>query len=289
MKTIERRKEIIERVFAAQDEDGFWKRITEKDKGYPQHLHYVPAFRATLWSLILLAELKCNREDPRIKKPFVTLKNHFFDAESGIYSLGQDHYPIPCLNGNMLYLDGYFNGGKDLRNMQVLAFFHQNQRFDDGEYDLPKNPLCSNTSCYGKHSCYWGIVKLMKGISFIPEAKRSKEARKLLDKCIRFVLLHKVCFSSHHPGKVMIKKIEWLTFPNMYKSDFLEILWLLKREKVHSSVLSEAIQLLQSKQHADGNFNLEREVHRMTTSVGRINEANPFITERAREVLDYYS
>jgi hypothetical protein len=128
----------------------------------------------------------------------------------------------------------------------------------------------------------------MKGISFIPEAKRSKEAMKLLEKCIKFVLLHKVCFSSHHPGKVMINKIDWLTFPNMYKSDFLEVLWLLKREKVQSEVLSEAIGLLKSKQLTDGSFNLEREVHRMTASVGRMNQANPFITERAREVIEFY-
>ena len=38
----------------------------------------------------------------------------------------------------------------------------------------------------------------------------------------------------------MIKDIDNLTFPNMYKSDFLEILWLLKREKVQSEKLKPA-------------------------------------------------
>ncbi len=87
----------------------------------------------------------------------------------GIYSLKEDHFPIPCLNGNMLYLDGYFNNKPDEKSIRFLEFFCNNQRFDDGKYEAPKNQFCKNTSCYGKHTCYWGVIKLLKGISFIPK------------------------------------------------------------------------------------------------------------------------
>ena len=86
----------------------------------------------------------------------------------------------------------------------------------------------------------------------------------------------------------MIKHLDKLTFPNMYKSDFLEILWILKREKVKSDKLLSAIEILRSKQQPGGHWNLERKIHNMTTSIGEINKPNKFITKRAREVLDFY-
>lgn len=41
----------------------------------------------------------------------------------------------------------------------------------------------------------------------------------------------------------MIRHIDKLTFPNKYCGDFLEILWFLKRERVHSDMLEPALAL----------------------------------------------
>ena len=285
---VDNRQKIIERIFAAQNENGFWKVLSKTHKYYPDYLHYVPNFRATLWTLITLADLGYDKNDKRIKGPLEKIKDHFFDPEFGIYSLKEDHFPIPCLNGNLVYLDCYFNGKPSEKSLKALDFFYRYQRFDDGEYDTPKNKFCSNTSCYGKHSCYWGIVKLFKGISFLPHQYRTKEIKDLLDRCIRYVLLHKVCYSSHKPDRIMIQKMDRLTFPNMYKSDFLEILWLLKREQVQSDALKPALELLKSKQQKDGFWHLERKIHNMHTSIGQVNRPNLFITNRAIEVLGFY-
>ena len=86
----------------------------------------------------------------------------------------------------------------------------------------------------------------------------------------------------------MINKIDKLTFPNMYKSDFLEILWLLKREKVQSKKIKSAIELLKGKKLLDGNWNLERKIHNMIISIGDVDKPNQFISKRATEVLEYY-
>jgi hypothetical protein len=283
-----KRQEIIERIFAAQSEDGLWKVIPPTHKYYPDYLHYVPNYKASLWTLLLLADLKCDRGDERVKQALEAVKHHLFDSDYGIYTLKEDHFPIPCLNGNMLYLDTYFNNGPDDKSKQLLKFFYKYQRFDDGQYETPKNEFCTNTSCYGKHTCYWGVVKLFKGISFIPEASRSKEVLDLRDRCIDFILKHEVCFSSRRPERIMINKLDLLTFPNMYKSDFLEILWVLKREQVKSAKLDRALALLKSKRRSDGEWELERKMSNLITSVGAINKANHFITERAKEVLAYY-
>lgn len=281
-------QKIINKIFDAQGENGFWKMLSESDKYYPDYMHYVPNFKSTLWTLILLADLGCDRKDARVKRPLKEIKKHFYDPEFGIYSLKEDHFPIPCLNGNLIYLDCYFNSSPGSKSLRALKFFYKYQRFDDGCYVGEKNKFCSNTSCYGKHSCYWGVVKLFKGISFIPKKFRTAETNDLLTRCIQFVLLHQVCFSSHKEGKIMIKGMNKLTFPNMYKSDFLEILWLLKREKVKSDKLKPALALLQSKQQ-DGSWNLERKVNNMITSVGAVNRPNDFISERAKEVLAFYN
>jgi len=281
-------QKIIDRIFKAQGENGFWKMIPESHKYYPDCLHYVPNFKSTLWTLILLADLGHDRNDPRVKNPLKGIQDHFFDSDYGIFSLKIAHFPIPCLNGNMIYLDCYFNQVPGDKSMKVLEFFYKYQRFDDGSYVGEKNEFCTNTSCYGKHSCYWGIIKLLKGISFIPKQSRTTEINELLHRCIQFVLLHKVCFSSRNENKIMMKNIDRLTFPNMYKSDFLEILWLLKRENVKSEHLLSAIDLLRSKQGHSGEWNLERKVSNLTTTVGDIGQPNQFITRRAKEVLGFY-
>ncbi|MBK7009730.1 MAG: hypothetical protein IPH36_14430 [Saprospiraceae bacterium] len=83
----------------------------------------------------------------------------------------------------------------------------------------------------------------------------------------------------------MIEKLDLLTFPNMYKSDFLEILWLLKREKVYSEAMDKALRLLLSKKQHNGSWQLEREIYNMVVSIGRKNSPNAFITQRALEVI----
>lgn len=121
----------------------------------------MPTYRATLWTLILLADLRLDPADPRIKKPLSAIKTHFFDPEHGIYSPREDHFPIPCLNRNMVDLDSCFNGAPGERSQRALDFFRRYQRFDDGFYAAPKHPFCTNTGGYGRHTRYWGIVKLL--------------------------------------------------------------------------------------------------------------------------------
>ena len=204
---MDNRAELIEKIFSAQDKNGFWKTLTPNDRYYPDYQHYVPNFKASLWTLILLADLQVDKNEVRVRKSLTEIKDQFYDADHGIFTLKEDHFPVPCLNGNIIYLDAYFNEKPDPRCIQALEFFAQYQRFDDGCYEEPKNKFCANTSCYGKHSCYWGIVKLLKGISFVPKTFRSQNVQVLKQKCVDFILRHEVCFSSHHPERIMIEKL----------------------------------------------------------------------------------
>lgn len=280
---------ITSKITELQDANGCWNVLSEDDKYFPMFNYYVPNYKSTLWTLVLLADIRADIGNEDLLKPLNVIENHFFNEEVGIYSIGKSHFPIPCLNGNMLYLHGYFQYQKENVVDSIVDFFAEYQRFDDGDFKTPTSfPYCSNHSCYGKHTCYWGVIKLLKGLSFIPKNERSENAQRLIKDCIDFILLHKVCFSSHNPSNYIHTNIKHLTFPNMYKSDFLEILWLLKREQVNSVHIQEALNLLKNKMKPDSTWNLERQIKDLIIPIGRKNYGNELVTKRAIEVLEYY-
>lgn len=286
----EMKKTIISKIFELQDENRCWNVLKEGDKHFPTYNYYVPNYKSTLWTLILLADIKADPKDNRFLNPLKIITNHFFDKQIGIFLIGKSHFSIPCLNGNMIYLHSYFQFGEEEIINRVVDFFAQYQRFDDGVFVTPSSfPYCSNRSCYGKHTCYWGVIKLFKGLSFIPLAKRSEKVENLMNKCIDFILLHEVCFSSHNKSEFIHTNIKHLTFPNMYQSDFLEILWLLKREQIKSPHLLRALDFLKSKMGSDSTWKIERQINDLIIPIGKKNYGNEFITNRGREVMEYYN
>ncbi len=281
--------EYIKQILAQQDRNGCWNVLTADDKYYPDLNYYVPNFKSTLWTLVTLAEIQAPVRGTYYHKPLNIISNHFIDHSAGIYSIGKSHFPIPCLNGNMLYLHGYFRWEKRAVTERIIDFFNEYQRFDDGDFKTPSAfPYCSNKSCYGKHTCYWGVVKLLKGLSFIPLRQRSRRAKQLAAKCVDFILLHEVCFRSHQASEYLAKSIPFLTFPNMYRADFLEILWLLKRERVQSPKIARALELLMSKRKSDSSWSLERPNKELLVPLHRSAWGNELVTERAEEVSRYY-
>ena len=196
----ETRKLTIEKILAKQDASYRWGFDENQSRERPEYLYYSPNFKATLWTLLLLADIQAPADLAQIKPSIQLITEHFYDPEHGIFRLpNMARFPIPCLNGNMLYLHHYFETPYSETLEKTIGFFAEYQRFDDGNFKTPKTyPYASNVFCYGKHTCYWGVTKLLKGISFIPKTKRSKPARQLIENCIDFVLHHEVCFSSHH-------------------------------------------------------------------------------------------
>jgi hypothetical protein len=285
----ELRAQTIEKILAKQDDSFRWGFDKKQALERPEYLYYSPNYKSTLWTLVLLADLQAPAGIPQIEPSMRLITGHFYDPEHGIFRLpNESHFPIPCLNGNMLYLHHYFGTAHAEQLEKTINFFATYQRFDDGDFKTPTSyPYCSNTSCYGKHTCYWGVTKLLKGISFIPKPQRSGEAQRLIENCIDFVLQHAVCFSSRNNDRFLHRDIGKLTFPNFYKSDFLEILWLLAREAVHDRRMAPALELLRSRMKEGGTWELEK-AKNIVVSIGGEGRANAFITERASAVLDYY-
>jgi hypothetical protein len=283
------RKQTIEQVLARQDEAFRWGYAERQSRERPETLYYSPNFKSTLWTLVLLADIQAPANLEQVKPAMRLVSEHFFNAEHEVFTLPNlCRFPIPCLNGNMIHLHSYFMATQPKMLNKVIDFFAEYQRFDDGDFKTPKTtPYCSNKYCYGKHTCFWGVVKLLKGIAFIPQTQRKKEAQRLIGNCIEFILHHEVCFSSHHRENPLHRDIGKLTFPNFYKSDVLEILWLLAMEDVHDGRMNRALELLRSKMRIGGTWELEKAANTIL-STSQSGCFNAFITERATQVLNYY-
>ncbi len=95
---MDNRQKIIDKIIETQGDNGFWKVLPKTHKYFPDYIHYVPNFKATLWTLILLADLGCDRNDQRIKRSLQKIQNHFYDPEFGIFTLKEVNvicYPFP--------------------------------------------------------------------------------------------------------------------------------------------------------------------------------------------------
>jgi hypothetical protein len=280
---------LANQVAALQDSSGCWNVLSPSDNHYPELNYYVPNYKSTLWTLVLLADSLVDPGDERFKKPLETITEHFFDPGHGIFSIGKSHFPIPCLNGNMLYLLAYFRFPDTKKTTSVVDFFGRYQRFDDGDFATPtKFPYYSNKSCYGRHTCYWGVVKLLKGLVHLPEADRGGDAESLISRCVDFILLHEVCFSSRRNKDFLHKGIESIAFPHMYRSDFLEILWILTKAGVRDKRMDRAINLLKSKTKEDGEWSVDKRTSDLIVPFGKPGIDRKIITARARDILRFH-
>src|SRR5512143_317979 len=105
----ELRTRTIEKILALQDAEFRWGFDEQQARPRPQLLYYSPNFTSTLWTLVLLADLQAPVDLPQIQPAIRLVTQRFYDSEHGIFRLpGMSHFPIPCLNGNMLYLHQYF-------------------------------------------------------------------------------------------------------------------------------------------------------------------------------------
>jgi hypothetical protein len=283
------RQRTVDHILARQDTHFRWAFDEQAARERPELTYYWPGYKGTLWTLIFLADIQAPVNNRQIDRSLELVTDHFYDKSNKIFTLGKSHFPVPCLNGNILYLHFYFKKPYTKKMDGVVDFFNSYQRFDDGDFKTPRSfPYFSNTSCYGKHTCFWGLTKLLRGLSFIPAASRTDNARRLIGNCIDFLLQHEVCFRSHDKDELIRKDIGALTFPGLWRGDFLEILWLLKREGIKNKRMSRALDLLRSKKQDDGSWKLDRPVRNLIIPMGQRDCVNAFITERAVEVLDFY-
>ncbi|MBN1860550.1 MAG: nitrogen fixation protein NifH [Candidatus Thermoplasmatota archaeon] len=245
-------------ILEKQKTGGYWEQ--------PERF-YTAKYKGTVWQLMILAELRADGNDDRIKKACDFILSHSQDRESGGFAYsssmkkggGRHSEVIPCLTGNMVWSLIRLGYLKDPRVQKGINWITTYQRYDDRVSEIPKGWPYDRlkTGCFGRHSCHMGAVKTLKALAEIPEKKRTPEVNKMIKTGAEYFLLHHVFKSSHNLTRV--PKPGWLKFgfPLMYQTDALEILGILTRLGYKDQRMNEAVDLVVSKQNDQGRWILE--------------------------------
>lgn len=281
---------VVPVILSKQDKEGCW----DDPKKF-----YTAKYKGTVWQLLILAELGADGKDARVKNGCEALLQASQDLESGGFAIktalktggGRHSEVIPCLTGNMVYSLVRLGLLEDKRVQSGIEWITTYQRYDDRIKDAakgwPYDRLVSG--CFGRHSCHMGCVKTLKALAEIPEEKRNARVKKSIEKGAEYFLVHHIFRSSHNLER--IPKPGWLKFgfPLMYQTDALEILGILTKLGYRDGRMQEAVDLVTSKQDAQGRWDLENTFNgKFHTDIERKGKPSKWVTLGALRVLKGY-
>lgn len=281
------RSGFVPTLLALQAREGCW--------GAPDSF-YTAKYRGTVWQLMMLAEHHADGSDERVRRACEFILVSSQDPESGGFSQkrakraagGVPSDVIPCLTGNMVWSLlrlGYLG---DERVERGIAWLARYLRFDDGDSSPPANwPYNRWESCYGRHSCFMGVVKGLKALAEIPIERRSAAVRRTIDAGVEFMLRHHVYKRSHNLRRSAKPGWNHFGFPRMYQTDVLETMLVLRSLGVDDARMAEALALIQAKRGPDGRWSMEDSFNgKFQVDVERQGQASKWLTLHALWVLD---
>ncbi|GAB4408099.1 MAG: hypothetical protein Kow00123_21110 [Anaerolineales bacterium] len=268
------RSSIARRIFAKQAPEGHWG-----DPATP----YLPKYKATYWTLMLLGYLGLNRDDERVQRAAEHVLT-FQTAEGGFSERGEEgarreyahvaararqrgKAPLPesdfiadnirqgtlsCLTGNVVAALLRLGYGDDPRVARAVDWLVRIQNADGGW-------LCPYWRAHVRdtHGCFYGTICPLEAFVEIPEAARTPEVQSAAARGAEFLLMHRLYRADHHDLAVI--KPHWLTlaFPWFYGYNILRGLWVLARLGYRDPRMHDALAVLQSKRTPDGAWVLE--------------------------------
>jgi len=288
----------VSKILARQNPDGgFLQDTFVKSRGIESaRVGYAPKHRATTWQALFLAQAGLTGDDPRIRALGEYILENSFSEELGAFGwraerkTGYRLERIPCFMGNMVHALCAFGFGDDPRVRSSFEFLARHQRFDDGGYRPQKEwpHFGRQDRCWGGHTCYWGVTKLLRAMTVVPESYWTDEAREAKTKGIEFVLLHRLIWSSRNPSRPMIvgrNDPRTLRAPLSYQDDAIEIASTLLRLGVEDPAIGETIEYVLNKRNERGRWILEATPNNMHTTWGKPGEESKWVTFRAMRML----
>ncbi len=279
---------VVPKILSKQQVAGYW--------GVAQDFYIRSKYKGTVWQLVILAELGADGRDGRIQKACEFILQNSQDRESGGFSYisaktgGSHGGVLPCLTGNMTWSLIRFGYLEDVRVQRAIDWIVKYQRFDDAVEKTPVGwPYDKRDSCWGRHSCHMGVVKALKALAEIPVEKQSVGVKSTIERGVEYLLVHHIFKRSHDLSRV--SKPQWLQlgFPMMWQTDVLEILDILTRLGFKDERMQEAIDLVISKQDAEGKWKLEKTFNgRFLVNIEQKGKPSKWITLNALTVLKRY-
>jgi hypothetical protein len=227
---------------------------------------YTAKYRGTVWQLIILAELGADGADARVRRACKFILANSQEPSSGGFSQKRGNRAgggipsdvIPCLTGNLVWSLLRLGCWGDERVDRGIAWLTKYLRFDDGDSEPPSDwPYRRWEICYGRHSCFSGVVKGLKALAEIPVEQRSPAVRRTIAAGGEFLLRHHVYKRSHNLARMAKPGWNRFGFPRMYQTDVLEMVLVLLRLGFRDPRMDEALALIVSKRLPDGRWLME--------------------------------
>ncbi|MGA9396729.1 MAG: hypothetical protein WBV22_00600 [Anaerolineaceae bacterium] len=282
----------IATILAEMHPDGYW---LEPGSGY------LPKYRSTVWSLILLASLGANvTEDPRIQKAVDYCLDNSLASGGQFASATAPGGTVDCLQGNLCWVLSQL-GSTDAR---LNAAFDWMARTVTGEGIAPlgdkKTPIryyagkCGPDFACGANNklpCAWGATKVMLGFSQLPREKWTPVIERAVKRGIEFLLHDDPATAPWPNGWAEKPSGNWWKFgyPVFYITDLLQIAdALVNLGCAQDPRMKNLIQLIVDKQDANGRWVLEYDYAGKTWGDwGEKKQPNKWVTLRALRVLKH--
>jgi hypothetical protein len=272
--------------------DGYW------DNDGPG---YLPKYRSTVWSLILLSQLGASvKYDQRITTACQRYLDVALSPNAQISTNGAPSGTADCLQGNMLtaMLD---LGFEDERLQKAFEWMGRSLT---GEGVAPmsdrKAPLRYYSGKIGpgfecgannKLACAWGGTKVMLAFSKLPEERRTPLIKQAITRGIDFFLEADPAEVPFPNGWNPKPSGNWwkFGFPVFYVTDLLQVGEVLARHGLMNDArLVNLIQTILDKQDDQGRWLLEYNYPgKAWVEFGSKNQPNKWVTIRALETLNF--
>jgi hypothetical protein len=278
----------ITAVLDAMQEIGYW------EKAGPG---YSPKYRATVWSLILLAQLGAAvEEDKRLARACAYLLDNNL-TEGGQFSTSTAPAgTVDCLQGNMCWALREL-GCDDPRLKQAFEWM---ARTVTGEGIAPLTDKQAAVRYYaykcgpgfacgvnGQLPCAWGAVKVMLAFGKVPVKQRTPLIKRAIQQGVDFLFSVDPATAAYPTRDGARPNRSWwkFGFPIFYVTDLLQNVEALTalgygRDKR----LTNALAYIRDKQDEHGRWPLEYE-YRTWVSFGPKKQPNKWVTLRALRVL----
>jgi len=294
----------VARIFSRQAAGGHWG-----DPATP----YVPMYKASYWTLMILAQLGLNRDDHRVQ-PAVEYLFRFQQPLGGFSVSGEEgaereyervaqrqlakgktppdkpasfadsvhQMTLSCLTGNVvaaLLRLGYVN---DPRVWRAVDWLISIQNVDGGWLCPYRERHIRDT-----HSCFHGTICALEAFSeTFGKVKRPPEVQAAIARAAEFLLIHHLYRADHHSLKVINPTWLRLAFPWFYHYSILRGLWVLTQLGIDDPRMDDARSVLRDKQTPDGTWILESTPYRrMQADLEKKGDPSKWITLKALQVL----
>jgi len=278
-------------MLAAQDSAGYW---VKPGPGYG------PKYQGTVWQIVFLAQLGADSADPRVRAGCEYAISHNTAAHEGFSMSGAPSAFVHCMAGNLAaaLIDlGYLDDDR----LQAALEWQARTVTGDGvagteSRDTPRRYYLSSTSgpdfacaVNARLPCAWGGVKAMLALSKVPPARRTPVMQAAVERGTEFLLSRDPAVADYPFGYGNRPNSSWFKFgyPIGYVTDVLQNIEVLAALGHAQDVrLARAIELVASKQDADGHWKLEYTYNGKTwVDIERKGEPSKWVTLRALRVL----